>query len=76
MNFFIVFISGPALGFALYGVGGFMLPFVVVGLIGLAVAVALIFLIPGRVSMSHQVIFIRLAGSHKGLGAVYRYKFA
>jgi hypothetical protein len=38
-------------GNVLYGVGGFKLPFMVVGVIALGFAVALIFVIPGRVSL-------------------------
>ena len=37
---------GPALGAFLYELGGFTLPFVVVGAIGLAVATSLVFVIP------------------------------
>ena len=37
---------GPAVGSLLYSAGGFLLPFVVVGSIGLVVATALLILIP------------------------------
>ena len=37
---------GPAVGSLLYTAGGFLLPFVVVGSIGLVVATALLILIP------------------------------
>jgi MFS family permease len=38
--------SGPALGSLLYNIGGFKLPFFVVGSIGLIVATSLVFVIP------------------------------
>ena len=37
---------GPALGSFLYGLGGFTLPFVVVGSIGVAVATSIVFFMP------------------------------
>ena len=39
---------GPAVGVLIYDLGGFKLPFIVVGLVALVLAVALIFLIPGE----------------------------
>ena len=46
MFFGIGYMMGPALGALLYEVGGFILPFVVVGGIGLVVATALLVFIP------------------------------
>ena len=42
----ICHISGPALGSALYSIGGFPLPFLSVGTFGLLVAIALYFVVP------------------------------
>ena len=46
MFFGLGYMLGPALGSVLYNAGGFMLPFIVVGSIGLIVATALVFVIP------------------------------
>ena len=39
---------GPAVGVLIYDLGGFKLPFIVVGVVALILAIALIFLIPGE----------------------------
>lgn len=41
-----LFDVGPGLGALLYEAGGFELPFIIVGSIGIVVAIALIFVIP------------------------------
>ena len=46
MFFGLGYMMGPALGAFLYDVGGFMLPFVVVGCVGLVAATALLIFIP------------------------------
>ena len=46
MFFGLGYMLGPALGSALYSVGGFLLPFLVFGSIGLIVALALLLVIP------------------------------
>lgn len=38
--------SGPAIGSALYSLGGFPLPFLTVGSLGLVIAIALFFVVP------------------------------
>ena len=38
---------GPAVGVFIYDLGGFKLPFIVVGLVALLLAITFIFLIPG-----------------------------
>ena len=40
------FDEGPALGSALYSLGGFPLPFLAVGTFGLIIAIALFFVVP------------------------------
>ena len=42
---------GPAIGVFIYDVGGFKLPFILVGLVALVLAITLIFLIPGMSKM-------------------------
>ena len=46
MFFGLGYMLGPALGAFLYEVGGFTLPFVIVGSIGIVVATSLLFVIP------------------------------
>ena len=53
MKYFYFVISGPALGSALYEVGGFLLPFLVVGIWCLIGAFAILFVIP-NVKMDDQ----------------------
>ena len=38
---------GPSIGGVFYDLGGFKLPFIAVGSIGLAIAISLVFLLPG-----------------------------
>ena len=45
-NFLIKWYLGPVIGSGLYSLGGFLLPFVVVGSIGIVLAVCLFFAIP------------------------------
>ena len=49
MAFGLGYSIGPAIGGALYDLGGFKLPFITVGSIALVMAIALIFLIPGLI---------------------------
>ena len=49
MAFGLGYSLGPAIGGALYEVGGFKLPFITVGSIALVMAITLIFLIPGLI---------------------------
>ena len=46
MFFGLGYMLGPALGSVLYSLGGFLLPFLVFGSIGLIVALALLLVIP------------------------------
>ncbi len=46
MFFGLGFMLGPALGSALYSIGGFQLPFLVVGSVAFVVAIGLVFIIP------------------------------
>ena len=50
MAFGLGYSLGPAVGGVFYDLGGFKLPFIVVGFIALMVAFALIFLMPGLIS--------------------------
>ena len=50
---------GPAVGALIYNLGGFKLPFIVVGLVALVLAISLIFLIPSELLMNkviHEVV--------------------
>ena len=49
MAFGLGYSIGPAIGGALYDLGGFKLHFITVGSIALVIAIALIFLIPGLI---------------------------
>ena len=54
---------GPAVGVFIYELGGFKLPFIVVGLVALVLAITLIILIPGknfRLILSKFVLLIYL----------------
>ena len=42
----VMFYSGPVIGSGLYSLGGFLLPFVTVGSIGISLAICLLFAIP------------------------------
>ena len=46
MCIIVHFVEGPALGSALYSLGGFPLPFLSVGTFGLIIAIALFFVVP------------------------------